>query len=106
ADEVDLAAVDAALLVDHLEVGVDDLADRAVGGGIARVGVGVADLDLGIARAFVVLLLREYRRGSLRKAGCDGAGEPQRAGYMHHQELPPLLAEMGSNHGVRRTPPS
>jgi hypothetical protein len=35
ADEVDLAAVDAALLVDHLEVRGDRLADRAVGRGRA-----------------------------------------------------------------------
>ena len=46
-DVVDLAAVDAALVVDLLEVGADGLADGAVGGGGAAVGVGVADLDLG-----------------------------------------------------------
>ena len=57
-DEVDLAAVDAALVVDHLEVGGDRLADRAVGRGRPAVRHGVADLDLGVARARVVFLLR------------------------------------------------
>ncbi len=47
ADEVDLAAVDAALVVDLLEVGGEGLADGPVGGGVAAVRVGIADLDLG-----------------------------------------------------------
>src|SRR5213596_1141426 len=46
-DEVDLAAVDPALVVDLLEVGGQGLADRAVRGGRAAVRVRVADLDLG-----------------------------------------------------------
>src|SRR5205814_8320928 len=56
-DEVDLAAVDAALLVDHREEGGLGLADDAVGRGRAAIGVGVADLDLAIAGAAVVFFL-------------------------------------------------
>ncbi len=55
ANEVDLAAVDAALLVDHGEVGRLRLADDAVGRGRAAVGHRIADLDLGIADAGSVL---------------------------------------------------
>jgi hypothetical protein len=58
-DEVDLAAVDAALGVDLLEVGADGLADGAVGRRRPAVGLGVADLDLLVVGAGVVLLLRQ-----------------------------------------------
>ncbi len=54
-DEVDLAAVDAALVIDHGEVGRLRLADNAVGGSRATVGHGVADLDLGVADAGSIL---------------------------------------------------
>ena len=47
ADVVDLPAVDAALVVDLLEVGAERLADGAVRRGRTAIGVGVADLDLG-----------------------------------------------------------
>src|SRR5262249_26497939 len=46
-DVVDLAAVDAALVVDLLEVGTDGLADGPVGGRRPTVRIRVADLDLG-----------------------------------------------------------
>src|ERR1700682_2702573 len=59
ADKVDLAAVHAALFVDHLEVGFFDLADHAVGGSRTAIGHDIAELDLGIGRAGVVLLLGE-----------------------------------------------
>ena len=58
ADEVDLAAVDAALGVDLLEVGFFGLADHAIGGRRSAVGHDVADLDFGIGGAGVVFLLR------------------------------------------------
>jgi hypothetical protein len=60
-DELDLAAADAARLVDRLEVGVDRPRDRGIGRGRAAVGIGVADLDLGVGHPVVVLLLREGR---------------------------------------------
>ena len=63
ADEGQLAAVDAALIVHHPEIGVDGLADRAVRRRRAAVGVGVADLDLGVGCARVVLLLGGGRKG-------------------------------------------
>ena len=59
ADEVDLAAVDAAFGVDLLEVGLFGLADHAIGGGRTAIGHDVADLDLGVGGAGVVFLLRE-----------------------------------------------
>ena len=68
ADEVDLAAVDAALVVDLLEVRGDGLADRPVGRGVAAVRVGVADLDLGGRDA-------HHRLG--RRAAGDEAGHAE-----------------------------
>src|SRR5690242_2422148 len=46
-DQVDLAPIDAAALVDHLEVPDLALAERAEGGYRAAIGHGLADLDLG-----------------------------------------------------------
>ncbi|MEY9756805.1 hypothetical protein ABIE73_004200 [Bradyrhizobium yuanmingense] len=62
-DEVDLAAVDAALVVDHLEIGFFGLADDAIGRRRTAVRHDVADLDLGIGRAGVVFLLGECSAG-------------------------------------------
>ena len=62
-DEVDLAAVDAALVVDHLEIGFFGLADDAIGRRRTAVRHDIADLDLGIGRAGVVFLLGEGRAG-------------------------------------------
>ena len=61
-DQVDLAAVDAALVVDHLHVGGLRLADIGIDGIGARERHGLADLDFGIGRAGVVFLLRVGRR--------------------------------------------
>ena len=55
ADEIDLAAVDAALIVDHLEIGGLRPADHAVGGGRSAVGDGLAELDLGVRDAGRIL---------------------------------------------------
>ena len=55
ADEVDLAAIDAAVLIDHGEIGGFGLADGAVGRSRAAVRHGVADLDLVVAGAGSVL---------------------------------------------------
>jgi hypothetical protein len=74
-DKIDPAAVDAAGIVDHLEIGILDLSDDAVGGSGPAVSLDVADLDFGVRRAGVVFLLG---KGSLRgehgkrRCGCDG----------------------------------
>ena len=60
-DEIDLAAVDAALGVDLVEIGGDRLADQAVSRGRPAVGIDIADLDLGVACAGIVFLLRQRR---------------------------------------------
>ena len=79
ADEVDLAAVDAALFVDHPEVGFLGLADGAVSRRRARIGHDVADLDLGIGRAGVVFLLGESGAGECGKTDGDGCRGGKRA---------------------------
>src|SRR5258708_3248305 len=56
-EKVDFGAVDAALGVDLLEIGLFGFADHAVGGGGAAIGHDVADLDLGVGRTGVVFLL-------------------------------------------------
>jgi len=50
-DQVDLAAVDAALLIDHLEEGGFRLADGAVGGSRTAVRHGLANLYFGAGDA-------------------------------------------------------
>ena len=77
-DEVDLAAVDAALLVDHVEVAGLRLADRAVARSRAAVRHGVAELDLGVAGAGSVLARRQSQsagddEGGSRQTSEDGA---------------------------------
>ena len=61
-DEIDLAAVDAALGVDHLEIGSLGLADHAIGGGGSAVRHDVADLDATAVRSAVPL--RSRHRGT------------------------------------------
>src|SRR5712664_3928605 len=68
-NEFDLASVDASLRVEHLEVAQLHFARRAVSGSRAAVGFGLSDFDLGIARAWVVLLLRKGR------GQCGGKGD-------------------------------
>ena len=75
-DVVDLAPVDAALVVDLLEVGADGLADGAVGRGRAAVRVGVADLDLGRGDAG---RLGQRRRRQGRHDRGQGQRHDQRA---------------------------
>ncbi|MGY4300982.1 hypothetical protein ACVWXN_009077 [Bradyrhizobium sp. i1.4.4] len=70
---VDLAAVDAALVVDHLEIGFLGLADDAVGGRGTGIGLDIADPDLGVGDAGVVRLLRIRGRGrKQRQRRCRG----------------------------------
>src|SRR5208282_910715 len=85
-DEVDLAAVDAALFVDHVEVGGLRLADRAVGRGWAAVGHGVADLDLGVADAGAVLA--RGKSHSTRENEASGCQAPHDDLFDCHDLLP------------------
>ena len=62
-NEVDLAAVDAAIVVDHPHIGAHRLADDAIGRRRPRIRHDVADLDLGVGDAGVVFLLRGSRHG-------------------------------------------
>jgi hypothetical protein len=50
-NEVDFAAIDAALLIYHGEIGGIRLADRAVARSRAAIGLGAAEFDLGITDA-------------------------------------------------------
>ncbi len=74
-DEVDLAAVDAAGVVDHLPEDLVSLADHAIGRRRTAVWAEMTDLDLGIARPVVVLLLS--RRRTRRRKQSSG----RRAAY-------------------------
>jgi hypothetical protein len=74
-NEVDLAAVDAALGVDLPEVSLLGLADHAVGGRRSAIGHDIADLDLGVGGAGIVFFLRERD-----VAGCGKHREGGRKG--------------------------
>src|SRR3954447_11184484 len=64
-NKIDLAAVDATLLVDHANIGGLHLANAAVGGSRPAQRYGLTDLDLGVAGAGVVFLLRKRRRAKV-----------------------------------------
>ena len=76
-NEVDLAPLDAALLVDHADIGGLHLADAAIGGSRTAEGNGLAELDLRVARAGVVFLL------------CDGLRCERRAERQHENSHRP-----------------
>src|SRR6476661_2729740 len=67
ADEIDPAAVDAALLVDHPEVGELCPANRPVSGNRPAIGHGLTDPDFGVSDAGSVLLFSH----SLLCRPCD-----------------------------------
>ena len=85
-DEVDLAAVDAALIVDHPEVGGIGLADDRVNRGRAAIGHRVADLDLGVGDADVVFLLGQCRSCGQNSNQCNRCEHNLGAG--RHRVLP------------------
>ena len=72
-DEVDLPTVDAAVVIDHSEVGAHRLANGTVGRCWPAVRHDVADLDLGVGHAGAVLPL----------GGC-AACEQRECGGKHH----------------------
>ena len=67
--QADLASVDAALLIEHLEIGRLGPADGAERGERAAVRHGLSDLDLGVGHAGAVSLLGV--RGSAREQACE-----------------------------------
>ena len=89
-DEVDLAAVDAALVVDHPEIGGLRLADHAVGRRRAAIGHDVADLDFGIGGAGIVFLLRQGRCRDEHAGSKNGEGSKAFA-TTRHRSLPYVL---------------
>ena len=91
ADEVDLAAVDAALFIDGVEKGGLRLGNRAVGRSRAAIGIGVADLDLSVAGAGAVLASGERKTANeneagRRKAFCEAMFD--RRSFDCHEVLP------------------
>ncbi|MGY4499124.1 hypothetical protein ACVWYH_003055 [Bradyrhizobium sp. GM24.11] len=73
-EKLDLAPVDAALLVQHLEIGLADPPEHAVERAGAGMRHGLPDLDLGVAGARIVFLLGgpDIGRG---QNGCGHGGE-------------------------------
>jgi hypothetical protein len=65
-EELDLAAVDAALFVQHLEIGFADPAEHAVQRTRAAVRHGLPQLDFSVGRTGIVFFLR---RGDARCGG-------------------------------------
>ena len=100
-DEVDLAAVDAALVVDHGEVGGLRLADGAVGRSRAAIGHGVADLDLGVADAGTVLAGGKSQSACEREAKCC---QPRHHGLFHCHDVLPLRFSLLRMRLARRLP--
>src|SRR5262249_20645662 len=76
-NEIDLAAVDAALGIDLVEKGLLGLADHAVSGGRTAIGHDVADLDFGVGGAGVVFLLCECGGRGGCKQGKRGRNHGQ-----------------------------
>src|SRR5207302_1130721 len=85
-DEVDLAPIDAALLVQHLEEGGLRLTNGPIGGSGTAIRHDVANLDLGVGNAGAVLLFGPRRQGR----ECNGArrgGENGSTGYPFQCDL-------------------
>ena len=74
-DEIDPAAVDAAIVVDHPEIGAHRLADRGIGRRRAAVRHDVANLDFRVGDAGIVFFLRDRRHGS---CGDNYSGKSKR----------------------------
>ena len=81
-DEIDLAAVDAALLVDHPEIGCLRPPGHTIGRGITAIRHGLADLDLGIGDTWTVFLLRQRRP---REQTSGGANDGMSSGEFHEE---------------------
>ena len=73
-DEPDLPPVDAAAIIDHVEIGGLRPADRRKRGQRAGVGHDIADADFRVRRAGVLGLLGRDRGGREEHGGEDGQG--------------------------------
>jgi hypothetical protein len=76
-DQVDLAAIDATLIVDHLHVGLLGQADRREPGARAGIRHGLADLDLAIGHPRRVLGCRRDRHGAAREQAAEQNPKPR-----------------------------
>ena len=95
-DEIDLAAIDAALVVDLLEHRAHRLADHTIGRRRAAIGHDVADLDLGVAGAGVVLLLRQCGGGARGHREAEQGGRDTASGQQRtFRKTPCSSAPMG-----------
>ena len=105
-EELDLAAVDAALLVQHLEIGLADPAEHAIERAGAGMRHGLAELDLGIARARIVFLLRrpdEGRgHGRMRSAAASAVAPNSRRVCLFFIVVSPCLGALIRHSGVGR----
>src|SRR6185437_11190036 len=86
-DEIDLAPVDPALLVDHAQIRGLHLADAAIGRSRSAERNGLTDLDLGIARAGIVFLLCELGH-------CECNAERQRDSGRRPEQAHAFLPKM------------
>jgi hypothetical protein len=96
-DEVDLAAVDAAIVVDHPEIGAHRLADDAIGRRRPAIRHDVADLDLRVGYPGIVFFLRERRHGG---RGNDESGKSKRNTKRPDEILSAALHELLLGPGV------
>ena len=86
-DQVDLTAVDAALRVDHPEIGCLTLAENAKGGDRPAIGHGLADLDFGGGDAGLIGCCGSALQGEARNGhGCcrHHATRGDSCGENHH----------------------
>ena len=92
-NEIDLAALDAALGVDLFEIGRDDLADHAIGRSRTGIGHGIADPDLvgGRARRRALPESRPRHRG---KQQCRCSAAPRRGENPAHGRCCPKPGQL------------
>src|SRR5258708_11058938 len=95
--EVDLAAVHAAIVVEHPKIGAHRLADDAVGRGRPAIRHDVADLDLGVGDAPVVFFLRGGRHGG---RGDDEGGKSKLLNEMRTDKTAPDGLLRAALHGL------
>src|SRR5262249_53965316 len=104
---LDLAAVDAALLVEALEIGVDGPGDRGIGRCRTAIGVGVADLDLGIAGTVVVFLLGPRQRRAEKHCGRRHTPHETTSCRIHgNTSLLSCCRQVSPGTGSKRRPPA
>ncbi|MET4716920.1 hypothetical protein ABIF63_001026 [Bradyrhizobium japonicum] len=88
-DQIDLATIDAALVVDHLEIGGLGLADRRIGRRRSRERHGLSDLDLGVAGARIIFFLGTGRGDRQRQGQRRCRDQMQHS--IPHSQFPQLV---------------